>query len=149
MEGKEELVSYKVAKLAKEKGFNWNVLDTFDDKENPVSRYNVDVDGLDSYINTGDENYVKEVFELNNSQMQSGFVARPTQSLLQKWLREEHKISIIIDDCFIKHDFIDETKLVFDYTLSSLGKQNYKFSKTFNSYEEALESGLKKALKML
>lgn len=126
----EVLVSFETAKLAREKGFIYMKANCFGDN----MCYQLP-DG--ELINALKGNTV------------TGYILAPTQSLLQKWLREEHKISIIIDDCFIKHDFIDETKLVFDYTLSSLGKQNYKFSKTFNSYEEALEFGLLQALQMV
>lgn len=139
----EVLVGYNTAKLAKEKGFNWKVLDTFDDKGKPVSKYKLDEDGLESYLKTGDENYVKEVFELNNSQMQNDYVARPTQSLLQKWLRDENSISVKIDDCY------QMGKITFYVTVSKLGPQKDNPSCFSRSYEKALENGLFTALKQL
>ena len=147
MEGKEELVSYKVAKLAKDKGFNWKVIDSFDDKKNPVSRYNIDVDGLDSYINTGDEEYIREVFELNNDQMQSDFVARPTQSLLQKWLRDKYKINIQIP-MYANLGTIDYAVSVDQPNDSNTCMCGFEEG-SFKTYEKALEIGLEEALKML
>ena len=148
---KEELVSFSTAKLAKEKGFNWKVLDTFASDGMPVSRYAVNEDGLESYITTGDEDYLEEVMELSNSEMQSDFVARPTQSLLQKWLRDEYKIYVTTllsykDNKFVKDSFFCEISKE-----SSL-KQfvgEYGISECFKTYEEALEFGLKEALEML
>jgi hypothetical protein len=67
---KEEIVSFQVAKLAKEKGF---------DMECP--KY---------WSNTG---HAPEVIENKyNSDLSIHEFQAPTQSLLQKWLMEEHQI---------------------------------------------------------
>ncbi len=66
-----------------------------------------------------------------------------TQSLLQKWLREVHNISIKIDD------FHSNSKLRFDYSISILGSQEDNPQGIFETYEEALEEALQEALKTL
>lgn len=61
-----------------------------------------------------------------------------TQSLLQRWLREKHNIHITIN--------CKRTDLSLDgfwYVVKSLS------SKMFNTYEQALEEGLYKALKLI
>ena len=137
---KEELVSFSTAKLAKEKGFNWKVLDTFASDGMPVSRYAVNEDGLESYITTGDEDYLEEVMELSNSEMQSDFVARPTQSLLQKWFRDEKKIIIIVYN----------NPLGFSWEINKFnGALIEGTDDSFPYYEESLEDCLHHSLKKL
>jgi len=68
----------------------------------------------------------------------------PTQSVLQKWLREEHKIYIMVyvmedSDGIIYHEF--GLKQVVNW----LSDKSCKPAK-FNTYEDALEFGLQKAL---
>lgn len=64
---------------------------------------------------------------------------------LQKWIREEHNIEIMFDlnDCryFFKIKLIKNK-----YGLSETITQ---FSKPFNTYEQALEQGLKESLKLI
>ncbi len=78
----------------------------------------------------------------------------PTQSLLQKWLREVYGIMIHISD---NSGFLG--KLTFNYGISKvhtqeiLGKAGQPWDSgvineaIFNTYEEALEEGLQNALK--
>jgi hypothetical protein len=59
----------------------------------------------------------------------------PTQSLLQKWLREVHNIFITVNInlyCAIFHN-----------------KDFYMVTDYYNSYEEVLEVGLQEALKLI
>ncbi len=78
----------------------------------------------------------------------------PTQSLLQKWLREEHNISVNpipnfktkvnqyhIGIVFINKGVVDSTIMRIDDV--------YKTIVLFDSYEEALEKGLQEALKLI
>lgn len=120
---KEQLITFETAKLTKEKGFS----------EFTYTVYN--------------ENGKSFVFN-------SGFLSRatripaPTQSLLQKWLREKHNIvvwlkpyhaelngyysdnwSVYIDDSHGRH-------LITDYIY-------------VHGYEKALEKGLQEALKLI
>ena len=64
-----------------------------------------------------------------------------SQSLLQKWLREEHKIHIVIMPCIIPSN---EVK----YYIFT-GKLKWDWAELFDTYEEALEVGLQEALKLV
>jgi len=75
---KEELTSFETAKLAKEKGFNINVFKYFFDSCNSLIET--------SFIAGNHNNF--------------GHISIPTQSLLQKWLREEHKIEVTVMPMF-------------------------------------------------
>ena len=126
---KDELTSSETAKLAKEKGFNWSTYKCYD----------VETDNI---CNSNQE-YPENVYS------RVGNISAPTQSLLQRWLREEHTIHISIEP---------------NYTIS-LGKKSYHFIvKVFTgryqdieyqsigqhkTYEEVLEVGLFEALKLI
>jgi hypothetical protein len=73
----EEICTYEVAKLAKEKGFDWKCL---------------------NYYNRDEKLMVVKLLmiEYTNSQCDEGYITAPTQSLLQRWLREEKGIDIAI-----------------------------------------------------
>lgn len=62
---------------------------------------------------------------------------------VQKWLRNEHNISIIIDD------FTSNSKIRFDYSISKLGSQDDNPTGIFETYEEAHEKALSQALKLI
>ena len=115
------LVGLETAKLAKEVGFDGETWDCFIQE---------------------DENWAETCYPhaLNFNEDKIGVVehiSRPTQSELQKWIRDKHKISIKIDD------FITEGRLAFDYELKDLGSQEpFEGSDPYNSYEEALENAL-------
>ena len=83
---KEQLISFQLAKLAKEKGFDWRNI---------------------------------EILEVKSK---SAFLDSTTQSLLQKWLREIHKIHINV---WFKGDMIyDYNSLDWCYEIKSL-KENF------------------------
>lgn len=75
-------------------------------------------------------------------------VSAPTQALLQKWLREEHKLWV---DVGIKERY--ETTTI-NFEIWSVEENDWIanhdwFNTTFQSYEEALEQGLKTALELI
>ena len=117
---KEKLISFETAILAKEKGF---------------------------HISSRGEGMGKRVFingELVNAIFSSkNHIHAPTQSLLQKWLREVHEISIKIDD------YYTNSRVRFDYNVCELGSQEDNPVGIFETYEEALEAGLQEALKQI
>jgi hypothetical protein len=91
----------------------------------------------------------------------SRYVVAPTQSLLQKWLRDEKKLFIAISpqgNAYLSKDFTGDWcfSLVRDLTKSSQDQQ-WKFAefrakymeRKFSSYELALEAGLLEALTTL
>jgi len=115
----EQLISFETAKLAKEKGVS-------------IYGYLQDVWLGNKY--KGKKEIM--VFGLGNSSV------LPTQSLLQKWLREVHNIDIDLQ----KHSSGYIAVLRVHYTIS--GNKIIKTS-LFNTYEEALEKGLVEGLKLI
>lgn len=119
----EKLIEFSTAKLAKEKGFHLNT--------------------PKAYIYRYQEHQSKDyVANLTNNPLHCDICA-PTQSLLQKWIREVHNISIKIDD------FYTNGKLRFDFSVSELGSQDDNPKGIFEDYEEALEMALFEALKLI
>jgi hypothetical protein len=130
----EVLVIFETAKLAKEKGFNagcdgrWYI--------EPGSDWKYSKQGLFKCDNTGDS------------------IARPTQSLLQKWLREVYGLyvevmvsnrhiptkGLIYSFIILKPDLTENRNVINHVTTSK---------EPFDSYEEALEVGLQEALKLV
>lgn len=72
----------------------------------------------------------------------------PTQSLIQKWLRDEHKIYVTVSS--IEYG----ESIIFDYSIKQKA-QIFGFSdiqskiQEFKTYEEALEAGIIKALNLI
>ena len=115
----EQLISFQVAKLAKEKGCTLNTPKAYNDNGVLVIQ----------------SNYPSYIDELD--------ISAPTQSLLQKWLREVHNVSIKIDD------YYTNSRVRFDYNVCQLGSQEDNPVGIFETYEEALEIGLYQALVLL
>lgn len=65
----------------------------------------------------------------------------PTQSILQKWLREKYNIEVFVHP----HPILSKTDKYYEVVVDTL----YKTWSGYNSYETALEVGLKEALKSL
>ena len=129
---KEELITFETAKLAKDKGFNiWC-----------NQRYNY---GLrDSSL----------IGKLEHSpypppkgiKIDSNQIFAPTQSLLQKWLREKYDLHITIDKEFTDGDYFIRILIPDKNGKYSNRTRNIKSCKT---YEEALEVSLKKSLELI
>jgi hypothetical protein len=131
---KEELVSFKTAILAKEKGFNWGVLFVY--KNEKIS--------LEEYF----DGYIKNIlFDANNGY--KNFTSAPSQSLLHRWLREVH-------DIFINVNTQVEDKWTYRITYLINGKHSKELrhfplrnTNSYNTYEKALEAGLREALTLI
>ena len=138
----EQLISFETAKLAKEKGF----------KEFSYACYKEDgiLENLNNIWHCGCEGGMEldEWFYDYNNYKHKKLISAPTQSLLQKWLRDAHKIHIRIDPQSSRDS------LVFYAELFSLKLYNQTFKEFTRlslplsglSYEEALEKGLLAAL---
>ena len=125
-------ITFETAKLAKEKGFNALCYDAFNSKGNLYSN------GWCEYIY---DNKVEIPF--GSGVLESQDILAPTQSLLAKWLREEHNIIVLVD-----YEGIDGYYYKF-YSYKE-GNKNYDASdKNYNTYEEALEAGIQEALKLI
>lgn len=126
---KEQLVGFEVAKLAKEKQF-------YD--ENVYGE--VRLSQPNYYDNSGVLHDIREAFDPKDYDLKDCCNA-PTQSLLQKWLREIHNIHISVEPETYKPDtdYISEIIMLPRNFLTYRGK----------TYEEALEFGLQQALKLI
>lgn len=142
----EELISLETAKLAKEKGFN----------EKTISFYHngTIVDYNNCEFDTGGGKCS------HNRHTGYTYLCAPTQSLLQKWLRDIHQINIIVNSGqknYSEDKESDFTIDVFkgdhmDYIVNFLQeccKDETKRREYFKTYEEALEKALFTALKMI
>ncbi len=131
-------ISFETAKLAKEKGFNEETLHYYykDELQSPYVEngsstdveFRVDLEDLYDYHNN---EYLKERY------------SAPTQSLLQKWLREEYNINIGM----VYYSLIDSTSTRNYWTWRVHYTQNAYGNKP--TYEEALEEALQEALKLI
>ena len=124
------LINYDTAVLAKEKGFNWKCYSMFHNKTLNVN------DGHCDYNQPNHKFFIKE-----------NIISAPTQSLLQKWLREIHHIYVTalptytgsaeIKRCFFEISFKNKTMQFSDM---------YGY---FDTYELALETGLQEELNLI
>lgn len=120
----DQLVTFDTAKLAKEKGFDLPCPYRY------IKDRSIDFWGYDPNYEHG--------FHRNNVCVG---ISAPTQSFLQKWLRENHAMHINVT--YIIH------KDVWCFSLIDIKNReliDYDESITF---EEALESGLQEALKQI
>lgn len=117
---REQLVSLNVARLLREKGFRLITLCYYDEEESII-------------YNPGDWNAPLFKGKINSA---------PTQSLAQKWLREEKDIIVIVNyNCV--------GCAVWNYKIFT-NKTDIRISDTsFSTYEEALEAGLIETLKLV
>lgn len=131
---KEELISYNTSKLAKERGYNWSSNYTYDSEGN--------LEGLE-YI---DSPYFTE--EHIRFAKENGFDSclAPTQSLLQKWLRDVHGIHVCTDINIQSKWYFSLFNL---YSKRNAEFPEYNNSISCNTYEEALEAGLVEGLKLI
>ena len=136
---KEKLISFETAILAKEKGFK-NACDGFVNKDN---EYIFMPDLLYPNNSEFSHNSEEDPEVVEWKELMKTLVLAPTQSLLQKWLREVHEISIKIDD------YYTDSRVRFDYNVCQLGSQEDNPVGIFETYEKALEIGLYQALKLI
>lgn len=151
---KEQLISFETAKLAKEKGFDILCFNYyFEDgefKENILTGQNgyygddYEVEFEEFLENWNDKARTKKngdrCFGCSKNKGYLETFSAPTQSLLQKWLREnkEHIVTVHFNrivryKCEIQLD----------------GGDSSCCTGLFGTYEEALEKGLQEALKLI
>ena len=132
---KEQLVNFETAKLAKEKGFDEEVRDSY----HKVEGWLHDNDYPDTWNSLG-------------------AVSAPTQSLLQKWLRDTHSIEVQPMCCYhyqlrkqyhLGIMFINKENKVHTMIINETDKSLDTVNRYYSSYEEALEEGLYEALKLI
>lgn len=145
----EQLITFDVAKLAKEKGFaNKTPHKLRRDYYNHMGDLNGDV-----------TKYIKAFVDKKDT-TKFNTIDAPTQSLLQRWLREEHKLDVVVT----RSDEVCRTYLYFvsvhdyrskKYTVHSIAHlwestvYNFNMGERYENYEQALEKGLEEALKLI
>jgi hypothetical protein len=126
----EQIISFETAVLAKEKGFEKESFDYYSEKGELL--YDNEFNSYGAFQGTKLGNYIDA----------------PTQSLLQKWLREKYNIGVML---FFSANY------KYGYYIHNM-KSNYIHEDTkyrlyhkgdINTYEEALEKGLIEALKLI
>ena len=123
----EEICTYEVAKLAKEKGF----------------------DAPTHYAYN--ENRQKAMYMelcLNRNTKDSRSISAPAQSLLQRWLREEKGIHISVEYEWVE-GIDDWTFWAYIKKIKNAKVVNDAIKSGFNTYELTLEDALKYALENL
>lgn len=123
----EQLVSYETALKAKEKGFDILIKPVYAFDNWDYNEWRCFKEPLEAYNNSDKTEY--------------GNISAPTQSLLQKWLRDIHNIDVIVKP-FIKV----VVKVGYHYEINS--KTDYG-SNIAHTYEQALEIGLQEALNLI
>lgn len=131
----ERLCSFETSIIAKEKDFDIAVND---------------------YSNIVEPEIVVTVAKFNHNYKAHGntVVSRPRQTLLQKWLREKHFLEVLVT-CNGSGWFYEINKAYFTGSLS--GGTSVSWSKDsgpndsgeWETYEDALEEGLKEGLKLI
>lgn len=145
----ETLISSKTLELVKEKGFPIDEMIYRDTKNGlPVGNW-------------------KERLKYFETEEKSDLTKKPTQSLLQKWLREKHDIHIGINTQYNKN-ICNELKPKFSYEISNKGNLYHGYGDNLDvwigisrklemdifyhitdTYEEALEFALQEALNLI
>ena len=147
IELEEKLISFETAKLAKKKGFNVHCRWYFDDENGDL--------------------YENEDFPYNSW---NGSLFAPTQSLLQKWLREVHSIHIEVLPRY-QPKKLNTEEVLYSWAISCKPFDKYDghndvlnhwigihngapyiediFYHVVKTYEEALEVGLYQALLLI
>lgn len=122
-------VSLEVAKLLKELGFDWECREYY---------YNFTTTGWSLSF---DDNFV------NWNSWSEQYISAPTLEVAQRWLRVVKGIHLYVRPILDEHKYV-VTVVVDDLTWGQVNDNNGT-SKRFNTYEEAQEAGIKKALELI
>ena len=143
----DEICTFEVCKLAKEKGFDWGGLYHYDSK-GALHQHHA-YDAMNSGVGVDD-------LLMYDGHLYTSECLAPTQSLLQRWLREEK--GIIIDVILDWSYNIDFEEIRYQYRIGSIDRMTIEggnktkglvFDKRFTTYELALEDALAYSLKNL
>lgn len=141
----EELITFDTAVLAKEKGFNIFSKECYYPYESIFRSHNRPID----YDFTWPTKFLEGAACWNDELFYT-----PTQSLLQKWLREKHDKHIMVQKttsvCSHYQVFIYDRKGGNESYSEALHIVDRKYTESYaDSYEQALEVGLQEALKLI
>ena len=120
----EDYVSYGVAKLLKEKGF-----------DEPCQKC--------YYISTKS---IEDVHNGRNTTLLSFFISCPTLQMAMKWLREVHNIFIIVYLFDREKPFTENSLYTCDIATNKTSSQQGHLRGVWKTYEEAVKAALKYVL---
>ena len=136
----EQLISFETAKLAKEKGFEEFVSYCYLKDKKLYGTYSLMNEDDSAFIDIMDGNELE-----NHNSSDFDRYSAPTQSLLQKWLREKHHLIIIVA---YQYEY-DSTSYSYWIYKENNSLPINQWVNDLNTYEEALEMGLQEALKLI
>lgn len=124
------IVTFETAKLAKEKGFDIECKLFYTTIDRPPMPYNISA---------------KE--SLSDNTQYNSYILAPTQTPLQKWLRDVHLIDVIVS----REGTIQTLREGFSVMIYSPETTIFpwELGRVHKIYEEALEVGLLEALKLI
>ena len=125
------IVSFEIAKLLKEKGYT-DIVGIIKGKHYYNYKGEVDGDQLD---------FIKASLRKENLTLVENYPA-PTLSLAQKWLREVHNLEINIQSDMLGY-------YMFLVNRDKLLRVKVEGNNIFQTYELALEEGIKQALNLI
>ena len=133
----EDYVSFEIAKLLKEKGFNESCYTYYDDIDDSINRF-------DKGYHFNNTSYPWGVpYDISKAKK---YVVAPTLQMAMKWLRKEHNIVCNINiesrNFYYYSVFIIKSSIEAQYQLTS--QKPY-----FETYEEACEAAIKYCLEQL
>lgn len=152
------LISFETAKIARKKGFKEPCLAyinifkdiTFNKSSDWQIKERQSLMGCDAPENTFISKTVSSqgLFQSVNSEktLEPSIWDLPTQSLLQKWLREKHTIIVLVG---LKESSLSLYTPTIQYVASKTTSLIAHFPTHFKTYEEALEFGLIEGLKRI
>ncbi len=139
----DQLITFETAKLAKERGFNISCRAKIH-----CSHYHFIVDNIiPNNLRTDAKEMFAPIKDWNSKQVTTRgnldlYTSLPTQSLLQKWLRETHKIYVYCTPKPI-------TRISGKQSIKWANNISIRKNKMSTTYETALEIGLQEALKLI
>jgi len=125
----DELISLETAKLAKEKGFDIPVLDCINENE--------EIGDKEDFVLFNYNQFLSEKWSTQN------LYSCPSQSLLQRWLREKHELFV-----FVNYRSFGVEECNGWYYHIGKSPNHYSYEK-FKTYEEAMKAGLTEGLKQI
>lgn len=134
----EEIVDYETAKLATENGFDTRTNKYYGETKEH-SYEDVRNHGEDIVIEARPP-HLKTTLYMDTHSHTTFLCYAPSQSILQKWLRDEHNIHIIVQLTIDSYEVVTHT---------SCNEHIIDTRETFDTYESALEKGLTEGLKLI
>ena len=137
----DQLISFQLAKLAKEKGLDLNLSNFY------CSNYKGLCTESEEFLLV--ESLPNVIYDCNNEFDEGERYSSPTQSLLQKWVREKYNLIVL------SVPFYDNTSgecVLKGYVYSIFNSSSFEpdiSDSDFKTYEDALEAGLIDALNLI